>query len=49
MKTEELDIENDTASLERQLESCTNHDKKALAQQLGVKKRELIQNKRSHN
>jgi len=41
MKTEEVDIENDIAALERQLESNTNYDKKALAEQLRVKKREL--------
>jgi len=41
MKTEEADIENDIAALQRQLESNANYDKQALAEQLRVKKREL--------
>ena len=41
MKTKEVDIENDISALERQLESCINNDKEALAEQLRVKKREL--------
>lgn len=41
MKTKEVDIENDIAALKRQLESCINNDKEALAEQLRVKKWEL--------
>jgi len=41
MKTKIADIENDMAALERQLGSCVNNDKEALAVQLRVKKREL--------
>jgi len=41
MKAKEADNENDIAALEKQLESCINNDKKALAEQLRVKKREL--------
>lgn len=41
MKTKEADIENDISALERQLESCINNNKEALAEQLRVKKREL--------
>ena len=41
MKTKEADIGNDISALERQLESCINNNKEALAEQLRVKKREL--------
>ena len=40
MKTKETDIVNDISALERQLESCINNNKEALAE-LRVKKREL--------
>ena len=41
MKTKEAGIENDISALERQLESCINNKKEALAEQLSVKKREV--------
>jgi len=41
MKTKEANIENDIAALERQLESCINNDKEAVAEQFRVKKRKL--------
>ena len=41
MKTKEVDIENVISVLERQLESCINNDKEALAEQLRAKKGEL--------
>ena len=42
MKNRETEIENDIAALERQLENCINNEKETLAEQLRVKRRELV-------